>query len=93
MIRRKVMADKDDIFEDNVGGQYIFKGKRYSFYVDKECIFCHECTREAPSNFAESEEADHDYVYKQPESEQELNECLEAMDACPVDSIGYDRQR
>ena len=75
------MADKEDKFHDNV------KGK---FYVDRECIFCHVCSDAAPKNFKESEDGDHDYVYKQPESEEEVEECYDALDQCPVEAIGDD---
>jgi ferredoxin len=75
------LADKDDKFKDNV------KGK---FYVDRECIFCNVCVQAAPKNFAVSEDGDHDYVYKQPENEDELEECYEALEQCPVEAIGDD---
>jgi ferredoxin len=75
------MADKTQRWEDNVAG---------AFYVDKECILCSLCTDVAPDNFAESEDGDHDYVFKQPENEAELEACRSAMEACPVDAIGDD---
>ena len=75
------MADKDERWEDNVAGK---------FYVDKECILCSLCTDLAPENFAESEDGDHDYVMKQPEGADEQAACLDAMEQCPVDSIGND---
>ena len=37
------MADRNDKWEDNVGGFVIAAGKKVSFYVDKECIFCALC--------------------------------------------------
>ena len=75
------MADKNDKFEDNVPGK---------FYVDTECIICSVCVMAAPNNFVESEDGGHDYVYKQPENDDELAECYDAMDQCPVDAIGDD---
>ena len=75
------MADKSEKFEDNVPGK---------FYVDRDCIFCNACIEEAPDNFAESEDEDHDYVYKQPENEKELAACYSAMEVCPVECIGDD---
>jgi hypothetical protein len=30
------------------------------------------------------------YVYKQPENEEELELCVEAMEGCPVEAIGDD---
>ena len=75
------MADKDDKFEDNAPGK---------FYVDTECIICSICIEAAPNNFAESEDGSHDYVYKQPENEDEMAECYDAMEQCPVEAIGDD---
>jgi len=77
------MADKQDKWEDNVPG---------AFYVDKECILCSLCVDIAPNNFKESEEGDHDVVYKQPENDEEREACAEALSQCPVDAIGDDGQ-
>jgi len=74
------LADKEDKFPDNVPGKY---------YVDRECIFCNVCAAAAPKNFKISNDGTHDVVYKQPENEEE-EECLEAMDMCPVYAIGDD---
>ena len=84
------MADPKDKWEDNVGEFSIIAGKKVSFYVDTACIICNVCLHEAPNNFRESEDATHDLVYKQPETEEELAECYEAMWACPVEAIGDD---
>ncbi len=75
------MADKTQKYEDNVPGAY---------YVDTECILCSLCVDLAPNNFRESEDGDHDVVYKQPENEDEVEQCAEAMAQCPVDAIGAD---
>ena len=84
------MADKNDKWRDNVGGISIIAGKKVSFYVDRECIICSVCTDCAPRNFKMSDDGDHDVVYKQPENEEELEECYEAMENCPVEAIGDD---
>ena len=77
----KDMALKEDKFPDNVPGK---------FYVDFECILCSVCTDCAPNNFKISDDGDHDVVYKQPETEEELDQCYEAMECCPVEAIGDD---
>ena len=84
------MADPNDKFNDNISGSVNISGEKYSFYVDRECIFCHVCSQAAPNNFKASEDGDHDYVYKQPENEDELEECLDAEAQCPVFAIGDD---
>ena len=84
------MADKLDKWEDNVNGFSIIKGKKVSFFVDRECIFCNVCEEVAPEHFKQSDDESHDIVYKQPETEDELSICYEALDSCPVDAIGDD---
>ncbi len=84
------MADKDDQYEDNVGGFSIIGGKKVSFYVDKQCIFCALCHGIAEDNFRVSDDETHDLVYKQPENEEELELCYDAMEECPVEAIGDD---
>jgi ferredoxin len=77
------MADSSEACEENVPG---------AWYVDKSCIFCGLCNSIAPDNFAESEDGTHDYVYKQPDNDEELAACQDAMAQCPVNSIGNDRE-
>jgi ferredoxin len=75
------MADPTQKWEDNVPGAY---------FVDKECILCSLCVDIAPANFVESEDGDHDKVYKQPADDSEREACAEALQQCPVDAIGND---
>ncbi|TVQ88781.1 MAG: ferredoxin [Deltaproteobacteria bacterium] len=75
------MADKSIKWRDNVPGK---------FYVDQECILCSVCSDAAPNNFRMSDDEDHDIVFKQPENDEELAQCYEAMENCPVEAIGDD---
>lgn len=75
------MANKNEIWADNVPGKW---------YVDQSCIICSLCSELAPNNFVEAKSGDHDIVYKQPENETEEAQCKEAMEQCPVESIGND---
>ncbi|MFO0983544.1 MAG: ferredoxin [Planctomycetota bacterium] len=75
------MANPADKWEDNVAGKW---------YVDKQCILCSLCTDLAPGNFKESANGDHDFVFKQPGSDEELSQCRDAMEQCPVEAIGND---
>ena len=84
------MADRDEMWPDNVGGFSIIAGKKVSFYVDRECILCSVCEDVAPKNFRMSDDDTHDICYKQPETEEELDDCIEAMECCPVEAIGDD---
>lgn len=84
------MADNNNLWHDNVGGESVIGGKRVSFYVDKECILCSVCSDAAPSNFRMSDDEDHDICFKQPGDDDELAQCYEAMENCPVEAIGDD---
>jgi len=75
------MADKSRRWPNNVSGP---------FYVDEDCIDCHLCSEIAPSNFRIDEQNGHDYVYKQPVSGDESDQCREAAACCPVNAIGDD---
>ena len=86
------MADPKNIWKDNARGESVIAGKRVSFYVDLECILCSVCSDAAPNNFRMSDAEDHDICYKQPETEEELRACYEAMENCPVEAIGDNGQ-
>lgn len=75
------MADNTDKLADNVTGAY---------YVDSSCIDCDVCRTVAPDNFTANEDEGYSYVYKQPENDEELEMCQEAIDSCPVEAIGLD---
>jgi len=77
------MADKSNKFDDNAAGQY---------YVDEECIDCNLCREIAPSNFKANLDGGYSYVYQQPESQTEADECADALEQCPVEAIGSDGQ-
>lgn len=75
------MASRQQMVKSNVSGDW---------YVDCECIDCDLCRTTAPANFRANEEDGHSYVYKQPETEEELRLCEQAMVECPVEAIGSD---
>ena len=75
------MADKEEKWAENVEGK---------FYVDEQCIDCDLCRETAPGNFTREEDGGYSYVYKQPENDDELELCIEAMEGCPVEAIGND---
>ena len=75
------MADKEEKQPENVPGK---------FYVDEQCIDCDLCRETSPTNFTREEDGGYSYVYKQPENDDELELCIEAMEGCPVEAIGND---
>lgn len=60
------------------------------FYVDDQCIDCDLCRDMAPDFFARSDEGGYSYVKKQPTTQEEIDQCTEALEGCPVDAIGDD---
>ena len=75
------MADVTDKLPLNVDGK---------FYVDSQCIDCDLCRQSAPANFERSDAEGYSYVSKQPETEDEVQDCLEALDECPVEAISME---
>jgi len=75
------MADRDRAWKRNAPGR---------FYVDDACIDCNLCEQIAPAHFTADDAEGHDYVFKQPETESEVAQCYEALEACPVGAIGDD---
>ena len=75
------MADISNKWDDNAPGKY---------YIDQECIFCNLCIEVAPGIFKESEQGDHDIVYHQPQTGEEIALVEDAKSQCPVDAIGND---
>lgn len=75
------MANKDDRQADNIDGKY---------FVDTECIDCDVCRQTAPDYFKANEDDGYSYVFKQPETDEGMAECEEALEACPVEAIGND---
>lgn len=58
------------------------------FYNDLSCIDCGMCPDLAPNLFRRDEDGGYSYVFKQPETKEEEGLALEAMEACPTESIG-----
>ena len=73
------MADPTDKVEGSVPGKY---------YVDSNCIDCDVCRTTAPDNFEANEDEGFSFVFKQPENEEEEEQCQDAMESCPVEAIG-----
>lgn len=75
------MADKKLKWDQNIPGK---------FYVDDQCIACDACVMEAPKFFEMNDDEGHAFVKLQPKSQNEIQECLNALEACPVEAIGND---
>lgn len=73
------MAELALRFDDNCEGK---------FFVDQDCIACDTCVGVSPKHFKLTPNFSHAIVYHQPQTELEMDECLSALDACPVNAIG-----
>lgn len=75
------MASFQDRLADNVLGK---------LYVDKSCIYCDLCVQTAPALFREQTARGWAYVQRQPQTEQEFEYAMKALEGCPTESIGCD---
>lgn len=75
------MADKEAKWDTNAKGKY---------YVDDQCIACDACCVEAPKFFFMNDEDAHAFVGSQPSTQEEIDDCINALQACPVGAIGDD---
>ncbi len=73
------MADERDKNPDNIEG---------IFFVDSQCIACDACVEEAPNFFAMNDIDGHAYVFHQPNSDKAIEECINALELCPVNAMG-----
>lgn len=78
------MADKKHKFPQNSGGK---------FYVDDQCIACDACVIEAPKFFVMNTDEGHAFVQSQPTTPEELKNCMDALEECPVEAIGSDGEK
>ena len=59
------------------------------FEIDASCIDCHLCADLAPENFEGDLDNDVHHVCKQPETLDELEVVIDALESCPTESILY----
>jgi ferredoxin len=78
------MADPNDKVPGQAPGRY---------YVDADCIDCDVCRETAPNNFMANEDEGFSFLFKQPENDDEEDQCQEALRSCPVEAIGDDGDR
>lgn len=57
------------------------------YYIVETCIGCSLCHEISPANFRMNLDEGYDYVYKQPETQDEEALCLKAVLSCPADAI------
>ena len=60
------------------------------FYVDETCCDCDLCRQTAPANMNRDDDKGWTFVTRQPETPEETEQMIQAMEECPTDSIGDD---
>jgi len=75
------MADLSDKWPENIAGK---------FYVDEQCIDCDLCRETAPDYFSRNDDGGYSFVHAQPTTQEGIDECMEALEGCPVEAIGDD---
>ncbi len=66
---------------ENVPGKY---------YIIDKCIGCSLCYELSPRNFSMNLDKGCDFVFRQPETQEDEARCLKAMQSCPTDAIRDD---
>ena len=61
------------------------------FYVDSSCTDCDLCRHIAPAVFSRDDVLATSRVYKQPITPEETAIAFEALESCPTESIGCER--
>ncbi len=75
------MAEKSRRLDYNVAGAY---------YVDDQCINCGVCMEIAPDIFKSNDDEGFAYVAAQPTDAGSTDLARDALESCPVESIGDD---
>ena len=60
------------------------------FYIDDQCTDCDLCRECAPNNIRRDDRMGHSYLFKQPETEEEISACMEGVQGCPTEAVGAD---
>jgi len=59
------------------------------FYVTEDCLACESCQDAAPNNFRYGENG-LSFVFKQPDTPEEVERCQQAVDRCPMETVRSD---
>jgi ferredoxin len=59
------------------------------FYVTEDCLACQACQELAPNNFRYGEDQQ-SFVFKQPSSAEETEQCQRAVEYCPMEAVRND---
>ena len=66
------------------------ESQRGKYYVDGQCLDCDLCRETAPTIFTRQDEHGYSYIYKQPETPEEIEQVKESMEGCCTEAIHDD---
>ena len=74
------MTPESNRHPQNVPGKY---------YVTEDCLACESCQDEAPNNFRYGDNL-LSFVFKQPDTQKEVEQCEKAVECCPMEAVRND---
>lgn len=78
------MANFTDRYPLNVAGKY---------YIDMRCTDCDLCRECAPGNIRRDDRTGVSYVFRQPQTIDEIKDVEEGAMGCPTNAVGNDGDR
>jgi ferredoxin len=80
-MKQGTLSSIEERIKENAPGKY---------YIINKCIGCTLCYELSPRNFSMNLEEGYDFVFRQPETQEDEARCLKAMQSCPADAIRDD---
>lgn len=77
-MKQRASSLRHQRIKENVPGKY---------YIIERCIGCSLCHEISPGNFTMNLDEGYDYVFKQPETQEEEALCQKAIQSCPATAI------
>ena len=59
------------------------------YYVTEDCVACEACQYVAPNNFRYDDQL-LSFVFKQPDTPAEVEQCEKAVEGCPMEAVRND---
>ncbi len=83
------MTDSEPTLEESYLPTKLPENVPGRFYVTDDCLACEACQDAAPNHFRYSEQG-LSYVFRQPTTPEEVKQCEEAVDGCPMEAVRDD---
>jgi ferredoxin len=80
-MKQGVLSSIKERIKENAPGKY---------YIINKCIGCTLCYELSPRNFSMNLDEGYNFIFKQPETQEDEARCMKAMQSCPADAIRDD---